>query len=252
MDELNKHLQDAKKRILSLEDNWDSYGAKGGYKEETFKRVESFLKSLYKKIHLSKFPSISPDDDMSIGIYWKTEGYELYLTIEEDPQEEISFYGDDYGTFIIEDKCPFNKLIDKLLPWLVTNELNMEIKNSKKHILGLKENWDGEGGRPFKKETMDNAIKIIKIIHSKIVIPPPSISPYVKGSIDVHWKNDTFQLLMCVEEGLKISGYYGDNYADVKIKGQFMEVEDHLGKILKWINKCTSVKQTSNVSGVSK
>jgi len=58
------------------------------------------------------------------------------------------------------------------------------------------------------------------------MIDAPHIHPGPDGSIDIHWKNDNYELLLNVpvEEG-SLAGFYGDNISGNMIKGK-MNISD--------------------------
>ncbi|MHA1271702.1 MAG: hypothetical protein ACTSPY_18075 [Candidatus Helarchaeota archaeon] len=121
---LLNEIEESRNRILSLEDNWNREGYKA-YKKETFYRVSTFLKQLYKKLIdeygvVIQIPAIGPSSDGSIDVHWKTKKFELLLNIPEDPQEYAGFYGDNYGNESIEGNFNLFALQDVLIRWLIT------------------------------------------------------------------------------------------------------------------------------------
>ena len=79
-------------------------------------------------------------------------------------------------------------------------ELLEKIARSKDHILSLTDNWDEEGSKGYKEETFNQAMSFLRSISKNtwdvgIIIPNPDILPSQDGSIDLHWKNDKFELL---------------------------------------------------------
>lgn len=122
-------------------------------------------------------------------------------------------------------------------------ELEEAIQSSKDHILGLKDNWDEEGAKPFKKETVDRAIQIIRMVHKEVKVKPPNLSPYGNGAVDIHWNNDYFELLLDVEEDPKEPmGYFGDTYPnknkDIEIEREFTDIKKEIPIIVAWMKRC--------------
>jgi hypothetical protein len=94
LDEINKS-----RSLLELEDNWDDEGSVG-YDESTWLRARNFLIRNAVRLHQSKkkpfdSPEISPGPNGSIDLHWKTDARELLINVPADPQDTISYYGDD-------------------------------------------------------------------------------------------------------------------------------------------------------------
>ena len=94
------------------------------------------------------------------------------------------------------------------------------------HILSLDEDFDGEGGIPPGRETVDRALRYIPIIKQRLLEEKgveleeiPYIDPVADGGIDLHWKTQKYELLLNVPVEDKPAGYYGDNYKGDEFKG---------------------------------
>ncbi len=48
------------------------------------------------------------------------------------------------------------------------NSSNKEIEDSKHRILSLKDNWDGEGSKGYKKETWNQSINFLRQLTKEI------------------------------------------------------------------------------------
>lgn len=104
------------------------------------------------------------------------------------------------------------------------DQLNESIILSRLHILNLKNNWDGEGGKRYKEATFNQAVTFIRTVFRriwreyKIFLSLPAILPGDDGSIDVHWKDSKFELLITFpNDPSERVAVYGDNYDDTDI-----------------------------------
>ncbi len=120
-------------------------------------------------------------------------------------------------------------------------DLNDAIEESRQRILTLKEDWDGDGGKPYQEETWKRATTFIRKLSEKLwldvglKLPVPKICPGPGGSIDVHWKSQKYELLINVPENAdEPADVYGDNYKELVIKGTF-EILELIGVIAEWL-----------------
>ncbi len=103
--EMERELSYSRK-ILELKDGWDGEHSRG-YMEKTWNKMFNFLEIFSKEYRcitnyfLSK-PFIDPGLDGGIDLHWKTNKFELLLTIPEKDNEPLSYYGDDYKSNIIK------------------------------------------------------------------------------------------------------------------------------------------------------
>jgi len=118
-------------------------------------------------------------------------------------------------------------------------EFLKEIEASK-DFLEYENNWDGEGSKDYKKETLDKLnqflINLSKEFYTKNKKPliTPYINPGMDGAIDLHWKTDKFELFLSIpERDDEPITYYGDDYRDNIIKGTLNI--DNFGVLLSWI-----------------
>lgn len=85
---------------------------------------------------------------------------------------------------------------------------------------------DGEG--VHSQSTLDRAVKFLQFYYSEIVaigrngFPIPDIDLGPQGSIDIHWKRPTWELLVNIpdDDSLK-AAYYGDRLGSSSIRGRF-------------------------------
>ncbi len=128
--------------------------------------------------------------------------------------------------FNVDDSILQSTWIDKLYKQFTA--FYDQIDKTKGKILSLKENWDGEGAKSYKKETWERATEFIKKLsfflwrQSQKLIAAPNILPGPDGSIDVHWKTAKFDLLINVpEDPTEPATFSSDDYGQNMIKGSF-------------------------------
>ncbi|TGM04877.1 hypothetical protein EHQ76_07490 [Leptospira barantonii] len=98
---------------------------------------------------------------------------------------------------------------------------------SAKRILDLEEDWDGEGSTKYDPKTLKIATNLI--IHTcnyierdlNSIFPVPKFLPGPSSSIDIHWENMNFELLLNLKLDSNYFTFYGDNRNENKIKGSF-------------------------------
>jgi hypothetical protein len=95
-----------------------------------------------------------------------------------------------------------------------------------KYILNLKENWDDDGAIGYDPDVWRRAVLFISKLSAKIyksygqIIKPPKIYHGPKGSIDIYWENESFNLLINIPKN-GLGTFYGDNYKNNKSEGVF-------------------------------
>jgi len=128
--------------------------------------------------------------------------------------------------FKLNDSILESTWIDELYKSFTT--FYKEIEDAKAKILNLKENWDGEGGKRYNEETLDRAAEFIKKLSfylwrkTQKLISSPNIFPGPDGSIDIHWKNAKFDLLVNIPENPnETATFSSDDYEKNTVKGTF-------------------------------
>ena len=82
------------------------------YQQATMDRVRDFLLSLMREVRRNSsrgvpVPAINPADAGSIDIFWDFEGQQLLVNVSADPDEAITFYGEDrLGTVVSGVRSP--------------------------------------------------------------------------------------------------------------------------------------------------
>ena len=102
--------------------------------------------------------------------------------------------------------------------------LKAEIAQARK-ILELSNDWDGAGSQAYSEDTFNRATAFLNS-HSEYLnkhglsLPVPNIGPGPDGSIDLHWKRPSWELLVNIPARAdEMAVFYGDNYGVQKIRG---------------------------------
>ena len=129
---------------------------------------------------------------------------------------------------------------------LFDRRLDEEIERAKLAILDLRDNWDGDGSPGYAESTMNRAIRFLNT-HVKQVFADsgriliPRILPSDGGSIDLHWKEQEFELLVNVPatDDLAVS-FYAEDFSDrSSVKGIF----DHSSTsklLINWLTEASA------------
>lgn len=103
-------------------------------------------------------------------------------------------------------------------------ELQGEIENARKAILEHA-NSRSEDVDYYSLTTFARAVAFL-VAHSEYLrqfdldLPTPHIGPGPDGSVDLHWKRSSWELLVNIPaEEDSMASFYGDNYGVQKIKG---------------------------------
>ncbi|MFO8073060.1 MAG: hypothetical protein R6V85_14410 [Polyangia bacterium] len=122
----------------------------------------------------------------------------------------------------------------------LSESLTRELERARR-ISNLPEDWDGEGARPIDGDVLERALSFVRN-HARWFfaeygeqLDTPSIEPGPDGSIDVHWENESYELLVSIPaDPTSPSTYYGDNYSDAVVKGSFDSTKINRGFLLLW------------------
>lgn len=118
--------------------------------------------------------------------------------------------------------------------------LKAEIEQAKR-ILELEDDWDGEGSSGYSEDTFNRAVAFLTT-HAEWLwescskrSPAPRIGPGPDGSIDLHWKQPSWELLVNIPaDANEMATFYGDNYEAQKIRGSLDPKNFNLG-IATWL-----------------
>jgi len=87
----------------------------------------------------------------------------------------------------------------------------------------------------IERKTLERALLSLAEINKYFIkkettLPIPEISPCFDGSIDLHWEELSFEMLINFPKNpAESAGYYVDNYKDIKASGGFPQ-EQPMGK----------------------
>lgn len=119
-------------------------------------------------------------------------------------------------------------------------ELKAEIEHAKT-MLALVDDGDEEGAPGYSKNTLERAIKFASAHSAKgydlcsSYPPTPRIGPGPDGSVDLHWKQKNWELLVNIPaDETQMAVFYGDDYGAAKFKGSFNPKTVKLG-IVNWL-----------------
>ncbi len=149
----------------------------------------------------------------------------------------------DYYVFMVDWLSPtVSESTSRRMPLtlIFDHEVDQEIARASKAILGLEDNWNGEGSSACSKVTLDRAINFLKVHVNALIeesgkIIVPRILPGPEGSIDLHWRTSKLELLVNVPPDDGPVSFYGDDFSDGNsIKGTFnlKSVSKHL---VRWL-----------------
>lgn len=147
---------------------------------------------------------------------WRESFHELLLTSPMHYYTVTVKLKDDPNLIQIIDSFP-SELSDLL-----------EVVQSSRSILELKDNWDDEGSPAYSEATwnravlffLKNALWVWK--NHATIIDAPRILPGPKGTIDLHWETETYELLINIPiEPSAPATFYGDDRGNLSIKGTF-------------------------------
>ena len=101
---IRQTLDEAKKHLLALEEDWDGEGAPA-YQEETIEAAANFLYELVEKSEVLEATQVRilPASEGSIDLHWKSARFELLVNFR--PDGSVSYYGDDYYENSIQGKA---------------------------------------------------------------------------------------------------------------------------------------------------
>lgn len=102
-------------------------------------------------------------------------------------------------------------------------------------MLDLEDDWDGYGASTISRDVWERATGFLRIIQDDLV-DVPRISPLADGSIDLHWKTNTYELLIYVPADTnELAQYYGDDGKEgSSIKGE-LDITKSDQKLIAWI-----------------
>lgn len=106
----------------------------------------------------------------------------------------------------------------------IPEEIAAAIEASK-DILDLKDNFDGDGSPAYDEQTWQRATDLIRTLAARSMrtgqsIAAPEINCGPSGSIDLHWEQEEFELLVNIPTSADVHAtFYGDDYGADFVKG---------------------------------
>jgi len=83
---------------------------------------------------------------------------------------------------------------------ILLSDIEKIIKEAEKY-LEYKDNWDGEGSKEYKKETLDRVESFLKLfVNLGNILYTPKILPGPNGSFDLLWERNKLQCLLNIPE----------------------------------------------------
>lgn len=124
-DPLEAALEDSR-RILELQDDWDTQGAKG-YSQATWDRAVNLVRDYANWLRdelglVMPTPRILPGPDGSIDVHWEGATFELLINVVSDHGAPASFYGDDDRGTVIRGSFRPDTPNRGLLLWLASRK----------------------------------------------------------------------------------------------------------------------------------
>jgi hypothetical protein len=112
--------------LLDLKDNWDREGS-SGYSQSTWQRAVSFLVAQWSQFlkemgHPMEIPSILPDANGSIDLWWDTKEFQLLISIPGSELLPASYYGHKHRKEKIEYAFDSSKPDRRLIRWMAKVE----------------------------------------------------------------------------------------------------------------------------------
>ena len=105
-------------------------------------------------------------------------------------------------------------------------EIAESIEKSK-YILALEKDFDGENSEPYAETAWLKSVRFVAEYAQWLfdvfgkTMATPKIYHAPKGSIDIYWENERFNLLINVPPGNAPTTFYGDNYGAQSTEGKF-------------------------------
>lgn len=98
--------------------------------------------------------------------------------------------------------------------------------NESRSLLQLPDDWDEEGSSAIDPKAWERATHLIKwhaaLLWARqgMILPTPRILPGPDGSIDIHWRTESRELLLNVPiDAAEPASYYGDDFGSDSRKG---------------------------------
>ena len=148
----------------------------------------------------------------------------------------------DVLTFILDLSQEDRKKIFEKLSFIEELIVGLEehITTSQPGIIGLEDDWDGEGARRYRQNAWDRSMLFLRrflrtLWMKECFLPFPNILPGPEGSIDLNWDLDNVSLLINIpDEKTEPVSFYGEHNSKKEIEGSIeIELVDSL--LIPWM-----------------
>ena len=124
----------------------------------------------------------------------------------------------------------------------VLTDARIRFSAVKQSFLTLREDWDDEGAAGYKKETLDRAWRFWREISARAFksvetyFPPPVFRPGPRGSVDIRWITEEYELLLNIpEDSRQKITFYGEHRQKSSLRGSVSDGEDS-ELLIVWLN----------------
>jgi hypothetical protein len=142
---------------------------------------------------------------------------------------------------------PAEASLDEILAAIANQEvdpiLREKIDAAEESIMALPADFDGEGSIAYDTATLNRVRSFLENLASLLlhryqsVLVIPDILPGPEGSVDLHWENENFELLINIPaDSSTPATYYGDDFGNNTSEGTF-EVDQVDQGFLAWLKK---------------
>lgn len=117
------------------------------------------------------------------------------------------------------------------------------IAEARERLLALGAGFDGRAAPSIDVNTVDRAAKVLRTMAERLAregasMRVPDIMPGPDGSVKLEWDESDFELLMTIHaDPARPPSFYGDDFADVQVKGSLKDPHNPNRLVLAWLRK---------------
>jgi hypothetical protein len=129
------------------------------------------------------------------------------------------------------------------------DDIEAEIRRARGSMIGLEDDWDGEGSKPIIETTINRSGDVMKKIiavakDAGMDIYHAFMFPGYRGEVELLWKNDDFILSVDVPENdAGTIVYCGHDHLDARIKGK-KSIDALLADLATWFASIATSRDT--------
>lgn len=160
----------------------------------------------------------------------KNRGRELKYIEKRPGLRAGSFLQVNYIDLLAEKNIDIDHREQPPVIWITPGETGIsKLLKDAEWITDLDDNWDDEGSLGYTEELLSKVGLLLKNWKNKSwkdsgeLMPLPDVQPGPDGSIDLHWKKGTYELLLNVPNDDGLIHFYGDDYNENVMKGNFLQ-----------------------------